>query len=358
MPPSTSSLFSGAVTISWVPRSGAWAVMTLDPLDSLVRAHLDDSLARELARALRPQKYVVYVANEVRRVYDPDPQVPHWSEHTVELLMQGLPWTDPAACIDSAMSMPVFPATSHPEGRDALLTSTPFPWENCYLAPFTSLVVRSIATQTSEPIVHELPLSQQERHERYAAEDARRREEWRRRNAAHALLGCHSAPGARSDWEAESVAEITPAPTPSSAVFGFASSTAPQWGSVAGDGDSTGSPPYLLSAPFADDDSDEGVGPGQYEITPMVSFSHDLSTVKTLLPPEDFFVELRKLRSIAGGAHYRQMLIATRRREEDENYDGRSDVFIYAVSTTTRKPFSRAISEFGRRVKDVLRPKN
>ncbi|KAJ7230289.1 hypothetical protein GGX14DRAFT_384241 [Mycena pura] len=194
------------------------------------------------------------------------------------------------------------PSIAHPEGRDALLTSTPFPWENCYLAPFTSLVVRSFATQTSETIVHEPPLSVCG---------------GRSGGGGTPRMRC-SDPGARSDWEAESVAEITPKSRPSRQprVRYLGSRCPPR---------RSGGALYFLSAPFADDDSDEGVGPGQYENTPMVSFSHVIYMVKTLLPPEDFFVELRKLRSIAGGVHYRQMLVAARQREEDPRVHMRSN---------------------------------
>ncbi|KAJ7053281.1 hypothetical protein C8F01DRAFT_1166939 [Mycena amicta] len=180
------SLYPTEDGLNWVPQVGAWAVMTLDPLDSLVRVHLDDAEARELVALLHPKKYVVYIAREGRRLLDPNPlgKPTFVVESHVELLMQGLPDTDRSACLDSGMCIPVFPETYHPTNeRLPLVTSSPiankeFPFRNAYLAPLTaSLFVRSVATQTSDGL-WQLSAREQASHNFWAAQDCIKRDVW------------------------------------------------------------------------------------------------------------------------------------------------------------------------------------
>ncbi|KAJ7661126.1 hypothetical protein B0H17DRAFT_1337250 [Mycena rosella] len=155
-----------------VPRRGAWAVMAIDPLESL--EHLDDRHVPAICAGLLNKQYVVYVTERKGKLFNP--LIPY-HEHTVEFLMQGLPDTVPYVCVDSTMSIPVFPATKHPLGRAPLRPSMPLPWPNSYLWPFITANVRCETLVDGGRVPYQLDIPEQLRHDAFVEEDTRRREE-------------------------------------------------------------------------------------------------------------------------------------------------------------------------------------
>ncbi|KAJ7637346.1 hypothetical protein DFH06DRAFT_1002715, partial [Mycena polygramma] len=162
--------------VSVVPLRGAWAVMTIDPVASL--AHLNEPLLlKDGCPFLCNRSYVVYVRDEVHDggvLRDPQPE---YHDYTVEFLLQGLPPTNPAYCIDSAMSIPIFPAVKHPVRRAPLQPSSLLPWSNCYLSPFVAVKVRAFTAVSTDPVPHQLSIPEQLRHDTWFEDDQRRRAE-------------------------------------------------------------------------------------------------------------------------------------------------------------------------------------
>ncbi|KAF7289850.1 hypothetical protein MIND_01359400 [Mycena indigotica] len=168
-----------------VLRAGAWAIMTLNPFNSLAHEHLDDIEALNMVSTLRPKQYVVYIVKELQNPHPQGRPRDVW-EFQVELLMQGLPPTDREACLDSSMCIPIFPETYHPtNSRLPLRTSSPdpdfdfpFPFRNGYLAPlFASLIVRATVTQANEGLWMLSP-REQSAHDFWAIQDCIKTETW------------------------------------------------------------------------------------------------------------------------------------------------------------------------------------
>ncbi|KAJ6608319.1 hypothetical protein B0H10DRAFT_1996663 [Mycena sp. CBHHK59/15] len=154
-----------------VPRPGAWAVLSIDPIASV--EYLDDPEATSAAQNIVTQKYVVYVENDGQFL---NPTIPY-QENTVSFLIQGQPLASPDDCVDSSMSIPVLPAVEHPSSREPLKPSQPLPWPNCYLSPFVQAEVRSPTLITTGPIDCRLDIPEQLRYERLMKEDWARRKE-------------------------------------------------------------------------------------------------------------------------------------------------------------------------------------
>ncbi|KAJ6608265.1 hypothetical protein B0H10DRAFT_2068218 [Mycena sp. CBHHK59/15] len=154
-----------------VPCSGAWAVLSIDPIASV--EYLDDPEATLAAQNIVTQKYVVYVEDN-GQLFNP---ISPYQENTVSFLIQGQPLASPDDCIDSSMSIPVLPAVEHPSSREPLKPSQPLPWPNCYLSPFVQAEVRSPTLITTGPIDCQIDIPEQLRYERLMREDWKRREE-------------------------------------------------------------------------------------------------------------------------------------------------------------------------------------
>ncbi|KAF7300565.1 hypothetical protein HMN09_00941400 [Mycena chlorophos] len=399
---------------NWVPQVGAWAVMTLDPLATLVHEHLDDTEARDLIALFHPRKYVVYVAREGLHYRDPNPHgsPTYITEAHVELLMQGLPCTDRDACLDSGMCIPVFPETYHPTNeRPPLVTSSPnerldFPFRNAYLAPLTaSLLVRAVAKQTDNELWMLSP-RQQAAHNFWASQDCMKRDVWAQHGEgvfekwwAEAGMESLSDEDDEDNHSEDGQTLVVPPPsydkslppTPHSAMStGAAGSIATsvavhpkapvsrKWYHFA-----QSSSPFPIPEPLQDKPINIRPPPETYEpqalsvvgpipldaLVPMVTLCEDLFSVITdggeldnwkLEPPEEFFKELQKLKVIAGGAVYRQTLLAhmaqtraSATASEFSDEDERRSV----LSNSTNRPFhakvSRVFSGLGKRVNSV-----
>ncbi|KAF7289775.1 hypothetical protein MIND_01351500 [Mycena indigotica] len=132
----------------FVPQDGAFAILRIDPIASL--AHLNDPEALKAAESMEFHDYVVFVpgTREMRH-----PMISFRAE-VVEFLVQGLPPDVPSLCIDSAMSIPIFPTShsQHPGSREPLRTLKPLPWGDCYLSPFLRETVRCPTVITTDPL--------------------------------------------------------------------------------------------------------------------------------------------------------------------------------------------------------------
>lgn len=69
------------------------------------------------------------------------PQKP-WFRFDVCPIATTLRAEDPEEGITANMAVPIYPNTSHPEGRRAISPESPFPFPNCYFWVKTSLIVR------------------------------------------------------------------------------------------------------------------------------------------------------------------------------------------------------------------------
>ncbi|KAF7323959.1 hypothetical protein MKEN_00617400 [Mycena kentingensis (nom. inval.)] len=185
------------------PPVGSWAVMTLDPLASLIQLNLADPKARTRAAQLqrRAKRYVVYISGEATRLDAEDlahPTALYADESHVELLLQGLPPTDATYGLDAGMCIPVFPEVYHPRPlsgtsrRPPLIVSPPqaqdaqleeFPFTNAYLAPL-SAALRVLSLRRAQPLENvdadpkfwTLSPREQAAHDFWALQDCLRRE--------------------------------------------------------------------------------------------------------------------------------------------------------------------------------------
>ncbi|KZV82805.1 hypothetical protein EXIGLDRAFT_778179 [Exidia glandulosa HHB12029] len=106
-------------------RDGSFVIISLDPIASV--AALDAQAAHE-ASLIKSGKYLALLKNVAYFALDCTSDK---KTSTVELLLvgRGLP-TAPA----SWASIPIFPASSHPEnGRPAVHTTLPLPWPDCHV---------------------------------------------------------------------------------------------------------------------------------------------------------------------------------------------------------------------------------
>ncbi|TRM70636.1 hypothetical protein BD626DRAFT_625772 [Schizophyllum amplum] len=101
-----------------VPLRNAYVVVWIDPLETL--QHLDDEEVKTACRTLVCGKYVATIAGGMYPAYQ------------IDFLVQGLPQEELGKHFLSAMSCPVLPNTSHPEGRRPVKPVPPLPWPDCY----------------------------------------------------------------------------------------------------------------------------------------------------------------------------------------------------------------------------------
>ncbi|KAJ7460004.1 hypothetical protein B0H11DRAFT_2199031 [Mycena galericulata] len=249
-----------------VPRRGAWAVMTIDPLASL--AHMDDPQIPEMCAKLVNKDYVVYVTDGNHQPFDPSLR---YHEHVVEFLIQGLPPALEGQCIDSAMSIPIFPAASeHPWGRAPLRPSATLPWTDCYLSPFITATVRCPTVINDDNITHYLDIPEQLRHDAFADADTKKRDYQLERRALLSAGSMFTDDSDRSGWGTQSELESE---DPSTALF--------------------------RNAVY-------GIHPAR---KPVVTFTHDLSGMHQLYSPLDFLAEEDALWGIAGVSRLRRYCV-------------------------------------------------
>lgn len=283
--------------------------MTIDPLASLM--HLDDRHIPAICAGLLNKKYVVYVAEGNGKLFNP--LIPY-HEHTVEFLMHGLPRPFPEACIDAAMTMPVFPGSRHPLGRAPLRPSTPLPWPDCYLSPFITAHVRCRTLVSDASVPYQLDIPEQLRHDAFVTEDWRRRAEGQAFRAALARCPAVHRRPTSTDADAGTVYSSVEARSSDAEYSSSTGSTSAEVGSVEADQrHHTMEVALFRNAKLAKTPPND--------MTTVV-FTHDLSGVEQLSDPLDFFAEQDTLRMIADGSRFRrEYAIKQAERSNAETYD-------------------------------------
>ncbi|KAJ7607046.1 hypothetical protein FB45DRAFT_1135997 [Roridomyces roridus] len=299
-----------------VPRRGALAVMTLDPVASL--SYLpDDPMIAEMCAKLVNKDYVVYVTDGYNQPFNPN--LPD-QLHIVEFLVHGRPPAVDALCITSSMNIPMYNAHtdppswwSHPNSEPRLplqcasVRSPGIPWPECYLSPFIATRVRCptlISNDVQDPITHFLDIPEQLRHDECMREDVAswRRNLSRRENEREVEedIRQRHLPEPLSDvdpWEEEEEEEDE----------NFA---LPRVGLTEEDFDwgYQGPVPVFMTL-YRNADSlyhPEAIPPLPASPTLAVTFHHDLSRVQMLHNPLEFFEEEDKIREIASVCRLRQ----------------------------------------------------
>ncbi|KAF7317552.1 hypothetical protein MKEN_00842100 [Mycena kentingensis (nom. inval.)] len=300
----------------FVPQQGVFAVLTIDPVASL--EYLNDVEAIEACRDLETKDYVVYVpgTSELRHTDVA------FREEDVEFVIPNPIHDVPGRGLDASMCVPIFPETRHPTGRAPLKPLGTFPWPNCYLSPFVSSTVRTATVLAVDPILCRLDLEAMVDHEGTNDEDLARYRE---------AMGCDTI-------------ITTRAPTPSvRSSSSSASVVESDTGSEAEDPDEFFN--FILDLFATHKEAPEDM------IT--VNFTHDLTRVKELNNPVDFFVECQKINAIVEAS------IARRKAKVDESaaeFDARTA----AVQAELRRGrglrvAKRRFSEFRARLRAVSR---
>ncbi|KAL1699665.1 hypothetical protein EV121DRAFT_295961 [Schizophyllum commune] len=115
------------------PLPGAYAVVTLDPVESLKVIGVDDPLAEEECRKMVCGRYIACITKPTNEF---DMMLPQCT-FNFDFVVQGLPPDDPSTFYHHSMSVPIFPNLNHPYGRRSLRACPPLPWDDCYHAlPF------------------------------------------------------------------------------------------------------------------------------------------------------------------------------------------------------------------------------
>ncbi|KAJ6578823.1 hypothetical protein DFH09DRAFT_1148407 [Mycena vulgaris] len=156
------------MTLSLVPKPAAFVLVRVNPVATL--ASLEDPIAAAAAEKLTSRTYVAYVSKAINAF---DWKAPHHT-YAIQLVSP----TIPAACkvdgISADMYTPVFPAASHPFGREPLRPVQPLPWP-CYQPSFMRSVVRVPVRLEDDASAVLLEPADAIRHRRILAdEDARR----------------------------------------------------------------------------------------------------------------------------------------------------------------------------------------
>ncbi|KAJ7053304.1 hypothetical protein C8F01DRAFT_552368 [Mycena amicta] len=295
----------------FVPAAASFAVLRLDPDASL--AHLNDPQATLAATALELRDYVVYLPSRCGPLH---PSVPFRQEE-VEFVLQGHPVDVPDECIDAAMCLPIFPATVHSASRAPLMPTGDFPWSNCYLAPFAATTVRCPTVRAVDPVVCKLSSMERARHNSVFCED-----EAVRRDKFEALHPAES----EEESDCDSVLSYTPGDVMDDASQPSVFTFAPRGDEVKEPSDEEKSQQEeaeiaelmrtLILPREAPDDM----------IT--VTFTHDLSRVKTLNDPRGFFHEMEEISRIVQESLARKM----KKAEEDGlKLDHRTETYLRLV---------------------------
>ncbi|KAJ7152762.1 hypothetical protein C8R43DRAFT_1235725 [Mycena crocata] len=324
-------------TVHSVPRRGAFAAMRIDPYATL--AHLDDPQIRAICEAsgVGHKQYIVYVTDGDGKMYDP---LARLHQHTVEFLIRGQPPTVATACVDASMSMPVYPAMSHPLQRVPLRTSTPMPWGDSYLSPFVTADVLCGSSISHDPIPHHVDIPDQLRHDMHMAQDTRRREEGVAFRASLPPAVCASVctSGTDDGWDEGVVA------SENDALFDHH------------DSDVEDDDPNLATHSHLDliDVIRFCTNPQAPRWLPtVVTFTHDLSGVADVLPAYQFFKEEAQLRSL-----YEKIVANIRLRAQNAQEEAelsRSEAALAEKMRRRKKaPVVRVISGIGRQGKDAL----
>ncbi|KAF7300641.1 hypothetical protein HMN09_00949500 [Mycena chlorophos] len=278
----------------FVPEAGAFALMTLDPVASL--EYLNDPEAIEAGQKLEFKDYAVYVTGG-RQLLNPAAK---YREERIHFILPSLPGDDLAQGIDSAMSMPIFPAVDHPAGRAPLRPSGPFEWQwPSYVSAFIKTIVRCANEVTVDPKQCGLDSDGQLQFIKYRNQDqvAQRKRK--------AVLQPPAQPAASevtpsveetstvlANAPSRELAISDPLPAASSSVLVDPVVGEPEPELVAqNDPEEEGAVVASLLAVLLQHEASEDV--------PAVKFTHNLSRIKELNDPRGFFEEVKQLAEIA-----------------------------------------------------------
>ncbi|KAJ7048525.1 hypothetical protein C8F01DRAFT_1190241 [Mycena amicta] len=263
----------------------------------------EPELSIEAATQLTFQDYLVYVPGTSDL---PDDNLEYRSED-VEFVTLGLPRDVPDRCIESTMSIPIFPATEHLAQRHPLHPLGRFPWLDAYLSPFLSATVRCRTLFVDDPILCKFSIRDRVRHDRLFSEDRERQAGlW---SAFHTIRPDDDTLSIASTRNLEDGLEETSA----AALFEFANPD---------NSESDANPAQLRRQPGETElqnlramiSSTEDSEPPEDMLT--VTFTHDISRLKELACPRDFYIERDNIARIA------QESVARKRKAAEDDAAG------------------------------------
>ncbi|KAI0752786.1 hypothetical protein C8Q80DRAFT_475904 [Daedaleopsis nitida] len=109
------------------PPMNQFAVIRMNPIAMVQELTLDDR-ALSRARAMHPQKYLVYLDIPLQL---PIPGHP-WCKYSVAPVATVLRPDDPGRGLASDMVMPIHPNHRYAKGREPITPASPFPFDNCF----------------------------------------------------------------------------------------------------------------------------------------------------------------------------------------------------------------------------------
>ncbi|KAJ7752454.1 hypothetical protein DFH07DRAFT_960546 [Mycena maculata] len=330
-----------------LPALGACAVLTIDPLASLNSETLEDAEAVAACKKLVNKQYVGIVGRR-EGLYQP------WAPYnacSIEFLLQGEPKGFPERCIESFMSIPILPVSieAHPSSRIPLKPSNPLPWNDCYLSTFWGARVRSPSLFTEAPIDCIFDFDEMCRHRRFLEADLARHE---------ALCSAAAQMPETLTSPANSISEPAPLSTlPRDGPSSTLTHLEPEFGR-----DSTRS--VSLKTADIDEDGDsmeEPVNPffsnaaEKQMIT--VNFTHDLSTVKELNDPAEFFREVEAIARIEEAARPRILAAKARAIKAAAEIDAKAydEPTVDLLAARPRGRISRLVSRLKGKRKSLVR---
>ncbi|KAJ7151214.1 hypothetical protein C8R46DRAFT_1123575 [Mycena filopes] len=291
-----------------LPALSAFVVFRIDPFASLDPELLEDPDTLAACKTLVNKRYVALAERE--DFYKPrDP----YNECILEFVVQGEPK-------DASMSVPVAPMTTdtHSSGRIPLQPSTPLPWNDCYMTCLFSARVRSPTLFTTEPVNWILDREESARYCRFIFRDVQRSKALARKAAAEKIATAtipaptDDAAGVKEPPREVSSARSSISTKPrsissnrtgaDSAGSGFYAASSSDVAAV-GSTDKVNEEELNAELKAAEElkiiedmlsKMKQSAPPGMT----TVNFSHDLSTVTELNPPEEYFKEVETIARI------------------------------------------------------------
>ncbi|RPD57880.1 hypothetical protein L227DRAFT_577573 [Lentinus tigrinus ALCF2SS1-6] len=167
------------------PAEGTYAVISV--ATELMVQHLNDPQADAEAEALDQEGglYIVYLD---KILVEPQPDDP-WFSFSAILVSPKIRRSDQAQHVTYDMCVPIFPNTTHPEGREPLNTEPKFPFTNCYHWPGLEMDIRLLRNpagfETSNVV--SLPFSERQKMRNYFYDDRTKS----KRMSDDACILCH-----------------------------------------------------------------------------------------------------------------------------------------------------------------------
>lgn len=191
----------------------------------------------------------------------------------VELLRDGLTPRKEEMGIEPDMCTPVWPTTKHPSSRPPLRPDKPLPWSNCYHSSFDTIIVRVPTSYENAEMAVTLPISEMVRHNGLVSHDISRAAETR-------VLRQPTLPEERGQFGNNDDERLG---------FNGSQSSIPDDDLPQGEHDSLQSNRDFVQAIM----NMAEVRPADTMIT--VEMTYDLSFVKTLTDPKEFYIEKKVL---------------------------------------------------------------